>query len=285
MDLRYLETFLKVCDLGSFTLAAEALGMSQPGVSKQIQRLEADLCARLLRRDENTVALTELGRQVYQRGRRVLAEWEALVDVCKQMNDSLSGQLRIGASTIPAKHLLPSVIARFHETYPCVELAVCVHDSKQVLEQLQRGAIELAYIGKKPEHPNVDSVAISNDHLVVIAEKGYQSDASWTNSPFVLREVGSGTRIASEHALASMNVALDRIQCAAEVNDTGLMLQLVERGMGLAIVSCLDVKQAIADGRVSVVHEFPPSRQFYMAWRHEAEQRPLIRAFLQLARG
>lgn len=65
LDIKVLETFIKVCDLGSYTAAAEAMGISQPGVSKQIGRLQANLGVTLLRREENGIKLTEIGREVY----------------------------------------------------------------------------------------------------------------------------------------------------------------------------------------------------------------------------
>ncbi|UOF89046.1 LysR family transcriptional regulator [Fodinisporobacter ferrooxydans] len=284
MDIKYLETFLKVCDLGSFTAAADALNMSQPGVSKQIQRLQADLGVTLLRREENGIKLTEAGRKVYASGKTILAEWNALSDSCRNMGDTLSGLLRIGASTIPAKHLLPNVITNFHTTYPLVELSVYVADSKQVLEQLYRGSVEIACVGAKPEHPDVYSLQLASDRLVVIANRHKSPDRNWTDDPFILRETGSGTRIASEQALSSMGVMLDKVKCAAEVSDTGLMIRLVEAGMGLAIVSNLDVDSAVQEGRLSVIHEFPYQRHFYLACMRDASHHAVIQAFLQAAK-
>ena len=78
MDLKVFETFVKVCDLGSITAAAEALQMTQPGASKQVQRLESALGAPLLMRYESGVQLTSAGREAYHRSKTILSEWRSL---------------------------------------------------------------------------------------------------------------------------------------------------------------------------------------------------------------
>lgn len=73
------------------------------------------------------------------------------------------------------------------------------------------------------------------------------------------------------------------MKCAAEVSDTGLILQLVEAGIGLAVVSSLDVEGLIQQGRVKVVHESSADRQFYLVFMRDSSCKALIEAFVQLA--
>jgi len=278
-----LETFIKVCDLGSYSAAADALNISQPGVSKQIGRLQATLGVTLLRREDNGIKLTEAGREVYASGKNILAIWNKLSDVCHSVSNQLSGLLRIGASTIPAKHLLPKVLVNVHSTYPHVELSVNVADSKQILDSLYRGSIDIAYVGTKPEHPEAHYIPMAADKLVVISNQTDWSTRDLSECPFILRETGSGTRTAFEQAMSAMGLNSDKVKCFAEVSDTGLIIQLVEDGMGLAVVSSLDVDSLIQQGRIKVVHELPAERKFYLVFMRDSSSQALIEAFMQLA--
>ncbi|AEI42864.1 LysR family transcriptional regulator [Paenibacillus mucilaginosus] len=283
MDMKYLETFIKVCDLGSYSAAAEAMNISQPGVSKQIGRLQANLGVTLLRREDNGIKLTEAGREVYLSGKNILAIWNKLSDACHTVSSQLSGLLRIGASTIPSKHLLPKLLMQVHSTYPHVELSVNVADSQHVLDSLYRGSTDIAYVGTKPEHPEAHYIPMAADKLVVISNRPEWSDRDLQDCPFILRETGSGTRTAFEQAVSAMGVMPDRVKCAAEVSDTGLIIQLVEAGMGLAVVSRLDVESLIQQGRIKVVYELPAERQFYLVFMRDSSSQALIKAFVQLA--
>jgi LysR family transcriptional regulator, low CO2-responsive transcriptional regulator len=283
MDMRYLETFIKVCDLGSYSAAADAMNITQPGVSKQIGRLQANLGVTLLRREDNGIKLTEAGREVYSSGKNILAVWNKLSDACHSVSNQLSGLLRIGASTIPAKHLLPRILMNMHSTHPHVELAVNVADSQHILDSLYRGSIDIAYVGAKPEHPEAQCIPMAADKLVVISNRSEWSDRDLPDCPFILRESGSGTRTAFEQAVSAMGLMPDKVKCAAEVSDTGLIIQLVEAGMGLAVVSNLDAEALIQQGRIKVVHELPAERQFYLVYMRGSASQALMEAFVQLA--
>jgi DNA-binding transcriptional LysR family regulator len=283
LDMKYLETFIKVCELGSYTAAADAMNISQPGVSKQIGRLQANLGVTLLRREDNGIKLTEAGREVYANGKNILAIWNKLADACHSVSNQLSGLLRIGASTIPAKHLLPRILMNVHSTYPHVELSVNVADSQHILDSLYRGSIDIAYVGAKPEHLEAHYIPMTADKLVVISNRPEWLGRDLAECPFILRETGSGTRTAFEQAMSAMGLIPDKIKCAAEVNDTGLIIQLVEAGMGLAAVSRLDVESLIQQGRIKVVHELPTERQLYLVFMRDSSCQALIEAFVQLA--
>lgn len=283
MDMKYLETFIKVCDLGSFTAAADVMNISQSGVSKQIQRLQANLGVTLLRREDNGIKLTEAGREVYSSGKNILAIWNKLSDACHSVSNQLSGLLRIGASTIPAKHLLPMILMNVHSTYPHVELFVNVADSQHILDSLYRGSIDIAYVGAKPEHPEAHYIPMTADKLVVISNRPEWSDRDLPECPFILRESGSGTRTAFEQTMSVMGLMPDKVKCAAKVSDTGLIIQLVEAGMGLAVVSSLDVESLIQQGRIKVVRELPAERQFYLVFMRDSSCQALIDAFVQVA--
>ncbi len=281
MDIKYLDTFLKVCELKSFTLAAERLGLTQPGVSKQMQRLEAELHTTLFCREDHELALTDAGRRLYQTARLLVSEWALLQNRLHQLDGPIQGVLRIGASSIPTKHFLPRILPAFHNDCPAVQVVVHSHDSGQVLELLQKGDVDVAILGSKPESAEIASVRIAADRLVIVANPAYCRTAEWRSCPFILRESGSGTRRAAEEALRDMGVFPEGISYTLLTNDTSLMLRMVESGLGLAVVSNLDAKDAVASGHVQIVHELPTGRRFYVAYPRAEENTPLLQAFLR----
>lgn len=284
MDLKVLETFVKVCDLGSITAAAEALQMTQPGASKQVHRLEAALGCALLTRVESGVQLTDKGREAYHRAKTILREWNQLAAHCQNPSSTLTGELRIAASSIPSKFLLPSRLTRFHHAYPAVELMVQVCDSEQALDLLAKQSVDLACVGMKPQSPEMVAVPFAQDRLVVIAPTEIHQEFSWRESPFILRESGSGTRQATEQVLRDLGVSVDTLKRAAQANDPDLILQMVEKGLGVAVVSGFQAEDAMNSGkRVQIVEELPERRQFYTVRLRNREEEALIHAFLSSA--
>ncbi len=284
MDLRNLETFMKVCDLGSFTAAADVLQLTQPGVSKQVQRLEAELGVTLLQRRENGLQLTEAGRETYHAAKEISAQWQALVESCRTANNTLSGQLRLGASSIPSKYLLPQRLSAFRRTYPGVELSVDVCDSQEALDLLYAREVEIAGVGSKPVSTEVAFSELGSDQLVIVAGAEFFTEIPWVKAPFLLRESGSGTRRATQRALTDRGISMDTLRQAAQTNDPDLMMNLVESGVGLAVVSSLQAEDAIRAGkRVRIVEELSSQRSFYLVWLRDRDKNPLVRAFIEIA--
>ncbi|MCY0875267.1 MAG: LysR family transcriptional regulator [Firmicutes bacterium] len=276
-----MDTFVKVIELKSFTLAASRLGLTQPGVSKQIQRLEAELGITLFHRTDGELTLTDAGRSVYQSACTLLAEWSSLQARCRQSQDPLSGELTVGASTIPSRHFLPRILANFAKAYPAVQVTVEVGDSSGIEEGLSNGNIHIALIGRKPESPALKAQCIGSDHLVIIASSDFSLTEDWRKSPFLFREQGSGTRRAAQEALAGIGVLADSLYAPFQVNDTGLILQLVRQGVGVAVVSDLDAIEAVQLGYVQVIHRFSDIRAFYVAQYRDYNLHPIEEAFLQ----
>lgn len=284
MDLKFLETFVKVCDLGSITAAAEALQMTQPGASKQVQRLEATLGVTLFIRGEGGVQLTDAGREAYHRAKAILLEWSQLEAYCQHPSPTLSGELRLAASSIPSKFLLPSRLALFHQVYPAVELVIQVCDSEEGLDLLLKQEVDLACIGMKPTTTEVVAEPFAADRLVVVGPAYNSLESGWREAPFILRESGSGTRRATEQVLTDLGVSIDTLKRAAQVNDADLVLQMVEDGLGVAIVSGLQAEHAMQTGRaIRIVEELPVERRFQMVWLRSRDGQALLQAFVETA--
>src|SRR5713226_8646060 len=140
-QLPHLETFAKAAELNSFTAAAKAEGVTQATVSQRIQALEKTLNVSLFRRQGGRVLVTEAGRRLYEYSQRILAlHQEARQEIVGQ-KPSISGDLTLGASTIPGEHLLPTLLSLFHQRFPGVQVKAEISDSMKVITQVERGQV------------------------------------------------------------------------------------------------------------------------------------------------
>ena len=285
MDIKYLETFLKVCDLDGYTTAAEALNMSQPGVSKQMQRLESELGVLLLRREDGHVRLTEAGTKVYETGQDIVLKWQQLTQTLGAAHGQLTGRLRIGSSTIPSKHLLPGFLARFYRLHPKVELSVSVTDSGLAIDQLRHNNLDIAIVGIEPTTQDLVSMPIASDHLVVIGHKNRQEQGSWKDGPFVMRESSSGTRAAAIKVLSELGIDVTKITCAAQANDSNMIIKLVQEDIGFSIISDLEYPSDEQSSSLHIFHKFRNERFFYVVFQRDHTKHPLQSAFLDMVKG
>ena len=137
-----LRTFVTIVDLGSFSRAADKLGRSQPAISLQIKRLETMLEAKLYERDSRNLTLSTSGVQLVDYARRILAlNDEAVV---KMLSPELEGRVHLGIpNEFAASQQFPSVLSRFGQSYPEVELQVTCDLSVNLLKNLKRGQFDV----------------------------------------------------------------------------------------------------------------------------------------------
>ncbi len=168
----------------------------------------------------------------------------------------------LGASTIPGEFIIPRLLSAMIKHLPEIELKVEISDSLKVFEGVRKGAFEIGIIGTRFDSPEVDfSVIVKDDRLVLITPKNHPLAAKATVSlgdlkgqNFVTREKGSGTRAAYEKAFKDAGLALTDLNTVAEVGTTEGIIQAVEGGAGIAIVSELAANEAIELKKVQVLN-------------------------------
>jgi DNA-binding transcriptional LysR family regulator len=168
----------------------------------------------------------------------------------------------LGASTIPGEFIIPRLLSAMIKHLPEIELKVEISDSLKVFEGVRKGAFEIGIIGTRFDSPEVDfSVIVKDDRLVLITPKNHPLAAKATVSlgdlkgqSFVTREKGSGTRAAYEKAFKDAGLALTDLNTVAEVGTTEGIIQAVEGGAGIAIVSELAANEAIELKKVQVLN-------------------------------
>lgn len=168
----------------------------------------------------------------------------------------------LGASTIPGEFIIPRLLSSMIRHLPEIELKVEISDSLKVFEGVRKGLYEIGIIGTRFDSPEVNfSIIVKDDRLVLItpkdhplAAKAIVSLGDLKGQNFVTREKGSGTRAAFEKAFKDAGLALTDLNTVAEVGTTEGVIQAVEGGAGIAIVSELAAKEAIELEKVQVLN-------------------------------
>jgi len=168
----------------------------------------------------------------------------------------------LGASTIPGEFIIPRLLSAMISHLPEIELKVEISDSLKVFEGLRKGQYEIGIIGTRFESTDVDfTVIVKDDRLVLITPKNHPLTKKGTialgdlkDQNFVAREKGSGTRAVYEKAFKDAGLALTDLNAVAEVGTTEGVIQAVEGGAGIAIVSELAAKEAIELRKVQALN-------------------------------
>ena len=287
MEIKQLETFCKVAELGSFSRAAEVIHLAQPTVSAQVASLERVLGTKLFDRLGRQVNLTPAGRMFYQYARRILRLRQEAINALMEFNQSLAGEISIGASTIPGEYVLPRLLGAFSEDFPSLRVNLKIGDSEEILELLGQEEIELAIVGMKGKGKGVEFVPLFSDRVIIIAPKGHPlagKEVGWERlkgEPFILRERGSGTRKAFEEGLGRKGLKIFDLRIVATMGSTSSVKEGVKAGLGLGIVSDLAVADELGRGleEVKLKDGDGISRTFWLALGKGRTLSPLAQQF------
>lgn len=288
MDIRRLEVFCKVVELGSFTKAAEAALLSQPSVSEHIRTLEEYFDEKLIDRLGRSVQPTHAGKILYQYAQRIIRIKDEATQSIRKFQGTLSGRLAVGASTIPGAYLLPQQIEAFKSDYAAVDLMLKISGTSHVVEDVLSGALELGLVGTLWKDPRIESVPMFGDELVLTvhpehpwARRDSIRPAELLDTAFILREPGSGTRMETVQALKNIGVDCGQFQVVAEMGSNEAVRQGVRSRIGVAILSLLSVQEDLQRGvLVSLpVQGLTMPRSFYLVQRRNRQLSPLAAAF------
>lgn len=289
MDLRRLEVFAKVAELGSFSRAAEALFLTQPTVSEHIRALEVEVGLPLLDRLGRGATATPAGRVLLEYARRMLKLAEEARQAIDHFQGRMSGTLVVGGSTIPGEYVLPALMGQFKPKYPDIAITLRVGSSRQVSEWVDEGRAEMGVVGARPALRSLTARELMTDELVVVVPTGHSWAGRKTvgladvrSEPLIVREPGSGSREALERALREAGTDLDAFRVAGEIGSTQAVKQAVRAGVGITIMSKRAVEDECRAGLVSCVkvRDLTVTRSFYLVTHRERTRSPLAEAFV-----
>lgn len=294
MNLDYLHTLISVVEHGSLSAAARAKRISQPAVTKQIQRMESELGLTLLVRGPRRQAeLTPAGERVLAFARETLASYEELERELGTLKAVGQGTLILAASTIPGEYVLPALLAAFREEYPRIRVEMSISDTAEVATKLLEDDADVGMVGSRPRRPGLRLERLVGDEVILavppshsLAEKASVRIDELRNQRLILREEGSGTRRSVERALAASGAGLRQEDVTLILGSTQAVLQAVEQGLGIGFVSARAAEAALAEGRVArlSLEGIDLRRDLYLAYVPERVGDPLVGRFLKFAR-
>jgi len=244
MNIAELEALKAVAETGSFTRAADRLGMSQPGLSRQIQRLERELGTRLLERRGTGAILTDAGRESMNFAIRTISDFDALVSRFGPDPSALSGVIRIVASSTPAEYLVPALIAEFTREHMGISVEVLVADSAQVARTLSDRQADLGLSGMPSSAVGYSAVPMARDEVVlaVSSKHKFADQRSITidqlrDENIVEREGGSGTWQTVVQALSAAGIELPEHKTSMTLGSTQALISAVDQNLGVGFVT------------------------------------------------
>jgi DNA-binding transcriptional LysR family regulator len=258
IDLRELEIFCAVVELASFTKAAEQVHLAQASVSERIAKLERSVGEPLLHRSTREVTPTAVGQRLYEGAKNLLAERRSMVNDLADLVGLRSGELAIGASTIPGEYLLPKHLASYRAAFPGIRVRMLISGSREIASRVALGELEAGFISSGVAHHDLEATPIWSDELMVVAPAGHRwrgrtevTVEELALEPIVLREPGSGTRGEFEAAIADRQPAgIESLNVAAELGSTSAVKEAVLCGLGVSVVSTKALVREMEDGHV-----------------------------------
>jgi LysR family transcriptional regulator, transcriptional activator of the cysJI operon len=277
MNIDYLKTFQEIARLGSFSEVAKRLHVTQPAVSFQVQKLEQELGVKLIDRSQRSVELTEAGKRLLRFAQAVEGERDKMHRDLENMREEISGDLHIGASTIPGEYILPSLLAKFKSLHPAVTIQVDIFDSLRVVEQIRENDYELGFCGVVPEGLDLQYFKMAGDEIVLIthvehpfANKQNILREDLEGEPFIFREATSGTQRSLENLLEKSGVSSGKLSPQLVLGSTQAVISAVAAGAGIAFISSLALKFGCSPLVKQVkVRGLQLNRDFYCVFRRD----------------
>lgn len=270
-QLRYL---VAVADQLHFRRAAEACNVTQPTLSAQIKELELRLGATLVERSRSKVIMTPTGKEIAERGRRILREVSEIHTIAKSRQSLMSSVIRIGVVQTVGSYFLPLVIPDLHKTYPKLGLYIREGLPDLLLRNLEDGALDLLFFPLPVNRAELEAQSLFREPIQVVMPIDHRLAAEPEIDPVMLR---GETVLSLErgHRLYELVRAISDdygVELSHDYEGTSLdtLRQMVATGMGLSLMPALYVKSEVAHQDLVVARPFrgtAPSRTIGMVWR------------------
>ncbi len=239
-DLNDLQAFRAVAELGSFRKAAEAVNISQPALSRRIDKLEAALGVRLFERTTRSVTLTTIGRVFAPSAEQLLDDLDVALLGIRDVASSRMGHVTIACVPSVAYYFLPSVISSYRRRFPRIKVKLLDASANEVLGAVISGEADfgVSFIGS--QEPEVEFKLLLQDRFVAACRRDHplarKKRVTWNElyeHEYVSVDKTSGNRLLLDQALAAV---APRAPSACETRHVTTMLGLVEAGIGVAAV-------------------------------------------------
>ncbi|HEY6514176.1 MAG TPA: LysR substrate-binding domain-containing protein [Burkholderiaceae bacterium] len=254
MNLKHLQSFVRVAELGSFSKAARVLDIAQPALSRQVRQLETDLRETLLLRNGRGVSLTDAGRRLFDHGVQILQRVEQAREDLGAERGAAVGHVTIGLPPSIGRRLTLPLIEGFRQHLPRARLTLVEGLSANIAEWITSGRADLGLLYNPDAQPELEITPLLRESLCLV-EPAAARGRRTAPKPLPLRELGSFALILPERHQSirrllqtQATLAAVKLNVAWEVSSVPAIIDLVCAGVGFAVLTASAVK---ASGRAA----------------------------------
>jgi DNA-binding transcriptional LysR family regulator len=260
MEDHRLRAFCLIVETQSFSKAAEAKNMTQSAMSHLIRNLEDELEVKLLSRGARNVLPTSAGRVLYGHAKRILDEYRQMDRDMEGLSKDVRGRLRLGATQTIAAFLLPQLLYDFLRLHPSARVHLSVFNNDGVIRELREGGLDIGIIESTLKDKSLAAERFAEDEMVVVAaednplarEKHITAN-DLLSQPFILPETGSGTRESIDDWFKHLGIDPAGVKEILTVGSPELLVQLVQSGLGISVVSKWSAFRPVKEGALKVL--------------------------------
>ncbi len=290
ITLGQLQAFATVAKLGSFSAAAKVLFVTQPAISKKIHLLEEEIGLAVVEQIGKKLYLTEAGEELLKVSVEWLKNWENFEQKVNDFKGLKQGRLSIAVVTT-SKYFMPRILGPFCSLYPGIEITMEVINRDRLLARLAINQDDLYIMGTPPQDIEIIADPLMKNLLVVIAHSDHPLAGEKiiplqqvATLPFIMREKGSGTRMAVEKYFQEQGITLS---IKLELGSNEAIKQAVAGGLGISVISRHTLGQySRLEGLLELkVAGFPIAKDWYVVYPKGKSLSVVAETFLQFLKN
>lgn len=288
ITLKQLQVFICIAQEKTITAAAEKLFLSKPAVSMSLSELEKQLGHPLFERKNNRLFINDWGKQLLPLADEQI-ERSKLIGSLFTESKQLNGKLHIGASNTLGNHLLPFLLADFRKQFNHHNQSLLIDNSQTISEQIKEYELDIGLVEANLFDSKLNSVKWLQDEMVIVcsaehvlSDEKYLNIQDLENQQWILREQGSGTRA---FFINQIGRKLSDYQISLELKSTEAIINSTSAGLGLACISKVAARHALADKRLKQLNiNVDMHRDYWLIWHKERYQSPLLKTFIDFSK-
>lgn len=240
MDLKQLEYFVHVAELGSFTRASSVLGIAQPALSRQVRLLEVELRQNLLSRNGRGVTTTEAGKLLLEHGRGILHQVARAREDLGRVRGALAGRVAVGLPPSVSRMMTVPLTREFRKRLPNATLSISEGLSISMQEWLLAGRLDIALLYNPSPSADLDTIPLTEEYLYLVTPRSGNAKSSpvslkdIASMPLVIPNRPNALRMLIEAQMAGIGC---KPLISLEIDGVPAILDLVADGAGHAILS------------------------------------------------
>ena len=286
ITFKQLRLFLALEQTESVTKASRMMHISQPTASMQLKEMTEKIGSPLFEVISKKIHLTALGREFAKTAREMTGRWEAFEQYATQMQGLTKGRLRV-AVVSTAKYFIPKLLGSFCSKYPEVDISLEILNRDGVIKRVENNSDDLYVMSRPPVHIDLEDQILMPNPLCMIAYKNHPL-ASKKNlrlqdlkhERFILRELGSGTRMSADIHFKQKKFTPSLL---SELGNNEAIKKAVASHLGVAVISIHALDQFDYDKEISVLklQDFPINSQWHLVYLRGKQLSPIAKAFYE----